>query len=225
MSDNHEKQIFDLQKELAEAKTENEALRDKVVAEKQAEFQTKVEALEAKISEKTEANKTLASNLEEKEAQITEYSEKVEALKKDKEEKEEELAVMKKKEAMMKRKAQLSGIGFSDEDCEATIATFEDVSEEIFENIVATMKKKAEMPDFIKKKMEEKKEDDKEDKSKASDDDVENLDLEAESDENAAASLQNLDNQEDEADALRAYASNWFEKSVLKSTQNLKEGE
>ena len=72
--------------------------------------------------------------------------------------------------------------------------------------------------------MEEKEDDKADDKVKASDD-VENLDLEAESEENAAASLQNLDNQEDEADALRAYASNWFEKSVLKSTQNLKEGE
>ena len=134
-------------------------------------------------------------------------------------EKDKKLAMMKKKEAMMKRKAQLSEIGFSEEDCEATIATFEDVSEEVFENIVATMKKKAEMPDFIKKKVEE-----KEDKGKASDEE-QSLDLEAEENEEAEASLQNLDDQEDEAEALRAYASNWFETSVLKSTKNLKEGE
>jgi hypothetical protein len=224
MSDNHEKQIFDLQKELAEAKTENEALRDKVVAEKQAEFQTKVEALEAKISEKTEANKTLASNLEEKEAQITEYSEKVEALKKDKEEKEEELAVMKKKEAMMKRKAQLSEIGFSEEDCEATIATFEDVSEEVFENIVATMKKKAEMPDFIKKKMEEKK--DEEDKpAKAEEDaladeetDVAEAGAEVleEAEESTDVAIAEAIGEEDPAESLRSVASEWLG-SILQS--------
>ena len=142
MSDNHEKQISDLQKELAEAKTANEALREKVVAEKQAEFQTKVEALEAEIAEKTEVNETLASTLEEKEAQITEYSEKVEALKKDKEEKEEELAVMKKKEAVMKRKAKLEDLGFDSEEAIATVEEFEAVDEETFDKIVAVMKKK-----------------------------------------------------------------------------------
>ena len=129
---------------------------------------------------------------------------------------------MKKKEAMMKRKAQLSEIGFSKEDCEATVATFEDVSEEVFENIVATMKKKAEMPDFIKKKVEEKEE--KEDKGKASEEEP-SLEVESEEVENTSASVQNLDDQEEEVEALRAYASNWFETSVLKSTQNLKEGE
>ena len=119
---------------------------------------------------------------------------------------------------MMKRKAQLSEIGFSEEDCEATVATFEDVSEEVFENIVATMKKKGLVP-F------ENKEDKEEDKGKASEEEEPSLEAEAEEVETTSASVQNLDDQEDEAEALRAYASNWFETSVLKSTQNLKEGE
>ena len=100
MSDTNEKQVLDLQNELAEAKAENELLRDKVVAEKQAEFQTKVEALEAKISEKTEANEALASTLEEKEAEIATHSEKVEALTKENESIAEEVAVMKKKKRL-----------------------------------------------------------------------------------------------------------------------------
>ena len=124
---------------------------------------------------------------------------------------------------MMKRKAQLSEVGFSEEDCEATVATFEDVSEEVFENIVATMKKKGFVP--FKKKEDEDKDENKEDKGKASDEEESELKLEADADETAKASLQNLDNQEDEAKALRAYASEWFQTSVLKSTQNLKEGE
>ncbi len=134
---------------------------------------------------------------------------------------------MKKKEAMMKRKAQLEEVGLNEESAAATMEDFADVDDETFDKVVALMKKKAEMPDFIKKKMEEKKddkEDDKEDKGKASEEE-QSLEVEAEEVENTSASVQNLDNQEEEASALRAYASNWFETSVLKSTQNLKEGE
>ena len=236
MSNELENQVSILKKELAESKSANEVLKEKVIAEQKAEFESQISNLESSLAEKQEEitkaeasakaeSEVLESDIKLLKESLAQKEESLAAKEEDLKEKDEKLAMMKKKEAMMKRKAQLSEIGFSEEDCEATIATFEEVSEEVFENIIATMKKKAEMPDFIKKKMEEKKEDDKEDKSKASDDDVENLDLEAESDENAAASLQNLDNQEDEADALRAYASNWFEKSVLKSTQNLKEGE
>jgi hypothetical protein len=236
MSSELENQVSILKKELAESKSANEVLKEKVIAEQKAEFESQISNLESSLAEKQEEitkaevsakaeSEVLESDIKLLKESLAQKEESLAAKEEDLKEKDEKLAMMKKKEAMMKRKAQLSEIGFSEEDCEATIATFEEVSEEVFENIIATMKKKAEMPDFIKKKMEEKKEDDKEDKSKASDDDVENLDLEAESDENAAASLQNLDNQEDEADALRAYASNWFEKSVLKSTQNLKEGE
>ena len=224
MSENNEKQVLDLQKELAEAKTENESLRDKVVAEKQAEFQTKVEALEAKISEKTEANKTLASTLEEKEAEIATYSEKVEALTKENEGMIEEVAVMKKKEAVMKRQAKLEEIGLDSEEAAATVGDFESVDEETFDKIVAVMKKKAEMPDFIKKKMEEKKdEEEKEAKSKSS----ESLDEETDSAEAGAEVLEEVEEstdvaiaeaigEEDPAESLRSVASEWLG-SILQS--------
>ena len=224
MSENNEKQVLDLQKELAEAKTENESLRDKVVAEKQAEFQTKVEALEAKISEKTEANKTLASTLEEKEAEIATYSEKVEALTKENEGIAEEVAVMKKKEAVMKRQAKLEEIGLDSEEAAATVGDFESVDEETFDKIVAVMKKKAEMPDFIKKKMEEKKdEEEKEAKSKSS----ESLDEETDSAEAGAEVLEEVEEstdvaiaeaigEEDPAESLRSVASEWLG-SILQS--------
>jgi hypothetical protein len=235
MSNELENQVSILKKELAESKSANEVLKEKVIAEQKAEFESQISNLESSLAEKQEEitkaeasakaeSEVLESDIKLLKESLAQKEESLAAKEEDLKEKDKKLAMMKKKEAMMKRKAQLSEIGFSEEDCEATIATFEEVSEEVFENIVATMKKKAQMPDFIKKKMEEKEDDKADDKVKASDD-VENLDLEAESEENAAASLQNLDNQEDEADALRAYASNWFEKSVLKSTQNLKEGE
>ncbi len=231
MSTELENQVSILKQELSEAKVANEALKEKVVAEQKAEFESQISNLEASLAEKQEEIAKANEQAEEFKSSIESLNESLAKKEKELEDKEEammekdkKLAMMKKKEAMMKRKAQLSEIGFSDEDCEATIATFEDVSEEIFENIVATMKKKAIVK--LEKKEDEDKEDE-DDKSKASNEEEEALDVEAEAEaiESSEASLQNLDNQEEEADALRAYASNWFETSVLKSTQNLKEGE
>ena len=230
MSTELENQVSILKQELSEAKVANEALKEKVVAEQKAEFESQISSLETSLAEKQDEIAKAAEQTEEFKTSIEKLNEslaKKEEELKDKEEammeKDKKLAMMKKKEAMMKRKAQLSEVGFSEEDCEATVATFEDVSEEVFENIVATMKKKGFVP--FKKKEDEDKDEDKEDKGKASDEEESELKLEADADETAKASLQNLDNQEDEAKALRAYASEWFQTSVLKSTQNLKEGE
>ena len=65
-----DKQIEDLRTELAEAKSANEALKEKVVAEQQAEFESKIQALEATIAEQAEA-------LEAKDATISEQAEAI----------------------------------------------------------------------------------------------------------------------------------------------------
>ncbi len=230
MSNELENQVSILKQELSEAKVANEALKEKVIAEQKAEFESQISNLETSLAEKQEeiakANEQaeeLKSSIESLNESLAQKEESLAAKEEDLKEKDKKLAMMKKKEAMMKRKAQLSEVGFSEEDCEATVATFEDVSEEVFENIVATMKKKGFVP--FEKKEDKDKDKDKDDKGKASDEDDSELDLEEVPQEDASASLQNLDDQEDEASALRAYASDWFEKSVLKSTQNLKEGE
>ena len=49
-----DKQIEDLRAELAEAKSANEVLKDKVVAEQQSEFQDKIASLESVIAEQVE---------------------------------------------------------------------------------------------------------------------------------------------------------------------------
>tara|TARA_Y100000310_G_scaffold339756_1_gene433467 strand:+ start:38 stop:1540 length:1503 start_codon:yes stop_codon:yes gene_type:complete len=222
MSDTNEKQVLDLQNELAEAKAENELLRDKVVAEKQAEFQSKVEALEAEIAERTEANESLASTLEEKEAEIATHSEKVEALTKENEEMMEEVAVMKKKEAVMKRQAKLEEIGLDSEEAAATVGEFESVDEETFDKIVAVMKKKAGMPPWMKKDKDEE-EEEEEAKSKSS----ESLDEETDSAEAGAEVLEEAEEstdvaiaeaigEEDPAESLRSVASEWLG-SILQS--------
>jgi len=218
MSDNHDKQILDLQKELAEAKTENEALRDKVTAEKEAEFQSKIEALKASVADhaqdlakKEEENKVLAESIKSQEEALASRNEEVKSM-------EDELAVMKKQEALMQRKAKLEDLGFEPDEAIATIEELGSVDEETFDKIVAVMKKKAAWPPWKKDKDEDKKED-KETPAKA-DEEVDsaeaNVEVLEDAEESAEVAIAEAIGEDDPAESLRAVASEWLG-SILQS--------
>ena len=205
-----DKQIDDLRAELAEAKTANEALKEKVVAEQQAEFESKIQALEATIAEQAEA-------LEAKEAVVAEQAEAIAKAADDMKEKMEKLREMQKKEALMKRKAELEEAGLDAEEASATVADFEDADDDTFAKVVALMKKKAVKRDEKEKeeekamKMKEKAVKEKEAKAE------EELDS-AEAGEEALEQVEpveevaiaELDEQEDPAESLRSVASEWL---------------
>ena len=208
-----DKQIDDLRAELAEAKTANEALKEKVVAEQQAEFESKIQALEATIAEQAEA-------LEAKEAVVAEQAEAIAKAADDMKEKMEKLREMQKKEARMKREAQLQDLGLDAEEAEATLAEFEDADDATFDKVVAamtTMRRKAVKHDEKEKeeekamKMKEKAVKEKEAKAE------EELDS-AEAGEEALEQVEpveevaiaELDEQEDPAESLRSVASEWL---------------
>ena len=210
-----DKQIDDLRAELAEAKTANEALKEKVVAEQQAEFESKIQALEATIAEQAEA-------LEAKEAVVAEQAEAIAKAADDMKEKMEELRKMQKDKANMQRKAQLEDLGFEAEEAEATLAEFEDADDATFDKVVAamtTMKRKAVKYDEKEKEKEEEKamkmkeKAVKEKEAKAE----EELDS-AEAGEEALdqvepveeVAIAELDEQEDPAESLRSVASEWL---------------
>ena len=200
-----DKQIEDLRTELAEAKTANEALKDKVVAEQQAEFESKIQELEATIAEQAEA-------LTAKDATINEQAEAIKNGEKDMKEKMEELREMKKKEGMMKRKAELEEAGLEAEEAEATLADFDGVDDDTFAKVVALMKKKA-----VKKADKEEEEDAKAeieeelDPAEASEEVLE----EAEASEEVAVA--EVEPEVDPAESLRSVASEWIG-SFLQST-------
>ena len=224
MSDSYEKQVADLRAELAESKSANEALKEKVLAEQQTEFQTKIEALQttiaeqaAKLTEEASAKQTISQSLEEAQEALATKEE-------DMKKKMDELREMKKKEAMMKRKAQLEEAGFDAEEAVATVEDFNHLDDDTFAKIVATMKKKAQFPP----KKEDKKEDEvKEEKAVMK----KKAELEEEVD-TAEASEEVLENaeepvevavaeamgEEDPAQSLRAVASEWLG-SVLQSNK------
>ena len=231
MSDNYEKQIAELQKELSEAKAANEALKDKVVAEQHAEFAEKIQTLEATIAEQAEklaeqssANETLSDSLKQAEEALAKKHD-------DMEEKMEELRKMKKKEALMKRKAQLEEAGLEAEEAEATIADFDGVDDDTFDKVVALMKKKSMMNKKAKEHDDEKEEAimKKEEKAimkkKAElDEEMDEAEATAEAsaevledaEESADVAIAEAIGEEDPSENLRAVASEWLG-SILQS--------
>jgi uncharacterized coiled-coil protein SlyX len=205
-----DKQIEDLRTELAEAKAANEALKEKVVAEQRSEFESKIQELEATIAEQAEA-------LTAKDATINEQAEAIKHGEKDMKEKMEELREMKKKEGMMKRKAQLEEAGLDAEEASATVESFDGVNDEAFEAVVAVMKKKyADMHGDKDKKDKEEKDakaeiEEELDPAEASEEVLE----EAEASEEVAVA--EVEPEVDPAESLRSVASEWIG-SFLQST-------
>jgi len=207
MSD-HDKQIEDLRAELAEAKAANEALKEQVVAEQQSEFEAKIQALEATIAEQ-------AGTIEAKDATIAEQAEAIKNGEEDMKNKMDELREMKKKEAMMKRRAQLEEAGLDAEEASATVESFDGVNDEAFEAVVAMMKKKYAKEHDDKKEKEEKDAkaeiEEELDAAEASEEVLE----EAEASEEVAIS--EVEPEVDPAESLRSVASEWIG-SFLQST-------
>ena len=228
MSESYEKQISDLQTQLVDAKAASEALKNEVVAEQHAKFDTKIQELKAtiveqseKIAEQDTANTTLTETIAAKDESIAANEEALAT-------KSEELNVMYKKEAVMKRQAQLEEIGFDAEEATATVEEFDSVDDETFDKIVAAMKKKGEFPPKKKDDKEDPKEDPKENpfamKKKAEvapDAKADELDEEqdeaeageetlAEAEETGEVAIAEAMGEDDPAESLRAVASEWL---------------
>jgi len=217
MSDNYETQISDLRAELAEAKAANEALKDKVVAEQQAEFQTRIEALEATIAELQESLAVKHDEMKEKDKKLEEEKAAMDKYKAEMKKKEEELAAMKKKAMMMKRKAQLEEVGYNAEEAIATIEQFADLDEATFDNIVAAIQKRP-VSYILDQSVEDVKEEaeatleEEVDSAEASEEVLEEVE------EVQEVAIAEAMGEEDPAENLRAVASEWIG-SLLKSNK------
>jgi len=217
MSDNYETQISDLRAELAEAKAANEALKDKVVAEQQAEFQTRIEALEATIAELQESLAVKHDEMKEKDKKLEEEKAAMDKYKAEMKKKEEELAAMKKKAMMMKRKAQLEEVGYNAEEAIATIEQFADLDEATFDNIVAAIQKRP-VSYILDQSVEDVKEEaeatleEEVDSAEASEEVLEEVE------EVQEVAIAEAMGEEDPAENLRAVASEWIG-SLLQSNK------
>ena len=137
-----EKQIEDLKAELASAKEENKTIKAQIEEVKDKEITSKIQAFETVITEKDqsiaemeETIKSTQAKIAELEDALTKSNEQLQAAMKDMQE-------MKKKEKMQKRMAALLEVGFEQEEAEESLASFQDLTDESFESVVAAWKKK-----------------------------------------------------------------------------------
>ena len=230
MSDILEKQVEELKAELAETKAHSEALETAISKQKDEEFNTTIEAFEATIAEKEAKVEELKSELEQSQAKISEVEESLEAVQAKLDEAEAKIEAQEAEAKLTARKTALMEAGASEEEAEETLAAFADATDEMFEQVVALMKK---IGNFPPKKKDNEEEEDSE-KPKASEEDPEEeedatdeAEAEAEPEvleeveEEAEAAL--TDAGDDELEDLRVSASSWLETNVLRTTANIKE--
>ena len=231
MSESYEKQIDDLRAELAESKAANEALQERVAAEQQAEFDSKISAFEATLAEKDTQISTIT---EEKTALAEAVAVKdtdIESLTKDIDATQKELSGIKAEMLTQKRVAQFEELGFSSEEAVAHVEKFSGLDDDAFANVLSVaaipptnkrMAKKKDMP--WDKEEEDKKKAMKEEETKAEETVLEE---EIETSEASEADLESVEETEevaiaeavgedDPAESLRTQASEWLG-SVLQS--------
>ena len=237
MSDTNvlEQQLAEVRSELASAREECVALQASLDEATSKEHTEAVAKLESEIASQAEAIKTLEESVSAKDATITELQESIAKSEEDMKEKMEELRKMKKKEAVMKRKASLLDIGFDEEEAEESLASYEDLDDATFDIVIAAMKKK----EAVMKKKEEaapKKEKeeadmhgDKEKKKKEEEEAVmkkkyaseEEAEAEVAAEEaldeveTSEATLVDASDETDELEATRASVAEWLESNVL----------
>jgi hypothetical protein len=212
-----EKQLADLQSELASIKEENNLLRAKVEEAASKEAVESIAKLEATVIEQTNAIKTLEASVSAKETSITELQAALSKSAEEMKENMEELKKMKKEKSRMVRKASLLDLGFSDEEAEDSMASYDELDDTAFETILAAMK--------TMKKVAVKKDEEMTKQSKSEEKAKEELAQEAEAEVTAAEALEGTKTTEatlvdasddnDSLEATRASVAAWLEKNVL----------
>lgn len=204
---NMSEELETLQAELAEAKQSNDKMKEDAEKAK-CDFDLAVSALQAEL---VEAKEALAAE------------------KKDKEKMADEMNKMKKEKMMEKRKAALSDAGLDSAELDETSAKFESLSDEVFETVVAALKK-ANTATAKQNPVEEKEDEpagpngDKVKGKKPAKADIEVDANEADADVLEAAEADNdiaMADVQDPIEDVKTYAANWFG-NILKSTASIK---
>lgn len=210
-----EQQLAEVRSELASA---NEALEsERAVMKKKKEEE---EAVMKKKMEKQEAEiKSLEESVASKDATITELQESLAKSEEDMKEKMEQLRKMQKEKNRMTRKASLVDLGFSDEEAEESLASYEELDDSSFDLVLAAMKKVA-----VKKEEAMKMKKEEEEKAKMKPKAEEEAEAEEATEElfegvesAEAALVEASDDETDELEATRASVAEWLENNVLRT--------
>jgi hypothetical protein len=223
MSDVLTEQLAEVKAQLEAAKAENEAIKVKIEEAKDKEFATKVEAFESAADDSKATIDTLNETIKSTQARVAELEDSLQTSQSELAEAMKEMDDMKKKEKMDKRKAGLVEAGLEEEEVAETLASFDGLSDEAFDQIVAMMKKKGmkkygkkddeaeAMPEEVKEAIEKKK---KEKEAKADEAEAELSEDAFDNVETSEATLVEAE-QTDELETARASVSDWFSNHVL----------
>ena len=221
-----EKQLADVQRELASAKEENTTLQAKFDEAASKEVEESIAKLEVTLAEKEEAIKALEVSVAEKEAAYTELQESVEAKDKDFKERMEELKKMKKEKKTEARKAALLDLGLEAEEAEESLASYDELDDATFETVLSAMTKMKKVATKKKDEEEEAKVEKKPtaEETEAEEAEAEKAEAEEVAEEAAEEALESVETTEatlveaaetDELEATRASVAQWLENNVL----------
>jgi hypothetical protein len=136
---------------------------------------------------------------------------------------------MKKEKQMSKRKADLAEAGLDEAEVEETSAQFESLADEVFESVVAVLKKAKmalkpkQTPTEMKEGEPAGPEGDKIKKNAKAESEIDTNEANASELDSVEVDVTDIPMAETaEEESIRSFASDWFGKSVLKTTANIK---
>ena len=215
-----EKQIAELKTAIASTEQENKEVKAKIEEAKDKEFASQVEAFESKIEVGNSTIAEMEETIKSTQAKVAELEDALAKSNQELTQATEAVADWKKKEKQQSRMASLIQAGLEQEEASESLASFDELSDEAFESVVAIMKKKAE------KNGKEDKDKDK-DKDKDGKDKKENPFASEASEEEATAEVfEGVETSEvtmveasvdesDELESTRASLSEWIGTHIL----------
>lgn len=209
-----EKQVDDLRSELAESKTENEAIKAKIESAKDQEFAHTVATFEAAAEESKSAITAMEAIVKSTQARVAELEDELEQSKTQLAEATQTVADWKAEEKKQARKAALVNAGFDEDEAEASLSLYDALDDEAFEAIVSKWFDKKDK-DKKKKKDEEKDAEAAEEAEEAEEETEDDVTAEAfDKVESTEATL--IESEEvDEIQSTRASVADWLTNNVL----------
>ena len=206
-----EKQLADVQAQLAEAKAENDLIKAKIEEAKDKEFASQSEAYEVAAEQSNVTIAELEETIKSTQARVAELEDSLTTSQTELSEAMNEMTEMKAQAKLEQRKAALVEAGLSEEEVAERISAFSSLDDEAFEAVIALWPPKK---------------DDKKNKKEKEDKDAEAEEVETEEAEVTAEVFEEVESSEatlveteaeeyDEAQATRASVAEWIEKNVL----------
>ena len=206
-----EKQLADVQAQLAEAKAENDLIKAKIEEAKDKEFASQSEAYETSAEQSKATISELEETIKSTQARVAELEDALTTSQTELSEAMQEMSNMKAQEKLEQRKAALVEAGLSEEEVAERISAFSALDDEAFEAVIALWPKKDD-----KKKKDKEKEDKDAEAEEAETEEAEVTAEVFEEVESSEATLVETETEEyDEVQATRASVAEWIEKNVL----------